>query len=72
VKTIHLSYDIAEWTRYYIAVEVDETLPIDEQKEQVFEAIAACDIKERGSKCLGNVEFADVEYNWPDDMGERA
>ena len=69
MKTISMSYDVAEWTRYYIEVEVDETLSVEEQREQIIDKISEGDYQDCGTKSLGNVEMLDVEYNFPDELG---
>jgi len=69
MKTISMSYDVAEWTRYYVEVEVDETLSVGEQREQAIEKISECDYNDCGTKGLGNVEMLSTEYNFPDELG---
>lgn len=69
MKTIQMSYDVPEWTRYNIEVEVDDSLPIEEQREQIIEKIESGEYAECGTKCLGTVEPYSTEYNFPDELG---
>ena len=70
MKTVRFSVDCAEWTRYYYEIDVEDNLSPDEIKEAAYEAVSNCTARDLGAKCLGNIEFAefaDNEYNWPDD-----
>lgn len=69
MKTIQMSYDVAEWTRYFVDVEVDETLSVDLQREQIIGKIDCGEYADRGAKCLGTVEPYSTEYNFPDELG---
>ncbi len=69
MKTIDMSYDVAEWTRYYIQIEIDDTKPVEDQRDEIIEKISEGDYMDCGTKSLGNVEMLDVEYNFPDDLG---
>jgi len=69
MKTISMSYDVPEWTRYYVEVEVDEALSTEGQREQIIEKISEGDYNDCGTKVLGNVAMFDTEYNFPDELG---
>lgn len=68
MKKIRFSVDYAEWTRYYYEIEVDDHLTADEIKEAAYEAVEHCTARDLGTKCLGNVEMIDAEFNWPEEM----
>jgi hypothetical protein len=68
MKTIAFSVDHAEWTRYYYEIEVGDDLSPNEIKEAAREALTNCEARDCGTKCLGNVEMFDPEYNWPEEL----
>lgn len=68
MKTIQFSVDRAEWTRYYYEIEVEDNLSPEEIKEAAIEAVENCDVRECGTKCLGNAEIYSPQYNWPEDL----
>lgn len=69
MKTVQMSFDRAEWTRYYFTVEVDDSLSVKEQREKIIEAVMNSDYNESGTKSLGEVFGFNTEYNFPDELG---
>lgn len=69
MKTVQVSYDVAEWTRYYVEVDVDDTLSIEEQRDQIIEKVSEGDCRKCCTKFLDKVEFTDIEYNFPPELG---
>lgn len=69
MKTIKMSFDKAEWMRYYCTVEVDERLSANEQREQLIKDIEEGNYVDEGVKGLGCVGSHTTEYNFPDELG---
>lgn len=68
MKTIHMSYDVREWTRYHIRVEVDPSLSVEAQREQLVEKIMDGEFAACGSEVLSSYD-TQTEYNFPNDLG---
>lgn len=67
MKTIQFSTDCAEWTRYFYEIEVSDDATAEEIKELVYGGDSS-DWKDCGTKCLGNVEMIDTQYNFPEGL----